>query len=125
MEWREGLLRRSEHSFKQSMCGLPNMFKDCQTLGMFCDGMTKNVLLCQRNAVRVEWDQFHPQVVGAMESSATESFMHQVSCHIFIFLSNFNVDCLDKLAFGLGEGVSRVGRGIGREGRGLGFLVPS
>jgi len=89
---------------------------------MFCDGMMKNVLLHQRNVVRVEWDQFHHQVGGVMESSAMESFMHQVSYHVFVFLTNFNMDCFDKLVFGLGEGVSRASRGVGREVRGLGVL---
>jgi len=52
------------------------MFKHCQALGLFCDSMIKNVLLHQRDAVRVQRNQFHHEVGSAPESSATESYVH-------------------------------------------------
>jgi len=54
-----------------------------------------------------------------------ESFAHQVSCHVFVFLGKFYMNSLDELTFGLGKGVSRAGCEVGREGQGQGFLVSS
>jgi len=89
---------------------------------MLSDGITKNVLLCQSDAIRVQRNQFHHYVGGVPEGSAMESFAHQVSYHVFIFLGNFYMNSLDELAFGYGEGVDRAGCEVGREGLGPGIL---
>jgi len=102
--------------------GVANMFKHSQTLGMFGDGVRKIILLHQGGVIGVQWHQFHHQVGGAPESIAVESFAHQDSCNAFIFLSNFHMDSLDELVFGLGKRGGRVGCTAGREGQGLGVL---
>jgi len=52
-----------------------------------------------------------------MEDSAMESFTHQVSCYVFLFLSNFDIDCLDELEFGLGKGVAELAEWLGGRAR--------
>jgi len=73
----------------------------------------KYILLHQRDAIGVQWHQFHLSSVP--EGSAAKSFAQQVGCNAFVFLSNFHMDSLGELSFGFGSGRvgHRVGRGVG------------
>jgi len=82
---------------------------------MLGDGAVEDILLHQRDVIRIKWHQFQHETGRVPEDSTTmEGLAYQVSSNTFIFLGDFHMNCFDELAFGLGEGIGRVGCRVGR-----------
>jgi len=121
----EGVVAQKVRAYIQIInVRVAHIIKHGQTLGMFGDGVPEDILLHQRDAIRIQWHQFH-QVGSVPEGSTVEGLAHQVSSSTFICLGDFHMDCFDKLHLGWGRGLAELAIELGGEARDLMFLVPS